>query len=95
MSPAEKYLFRKTFLEIPNINHKLIIENNLLESKKEIIVWENIIYLKKPENISKEILNTLNKNIIIGISSLYNNLKNNYDNIYEYENSELILFTRA
>ncbi len=95
LSPAEKYLFKKTFSEIPNINYKLVTENKLLESKKEIIIWGDIIYLKKPIKITEEILKTLNRNIAIGISNTFDSIKNNFDYIYEYENSDKILFIRA
>ena len=99
------FSFEFVFKNILNINYVIKYEEDLLKEKNEIILWEEQLYLKSKTfsiNCKEEIITNLQNNnfILIGSSSNWANYKNDIEDIidnkiYEYENSQTILFERV
>lgn len=105
LSPAELFCFEYVFNSVLNIKYQIKTDEELLKEENEIILWEDMLYLKSDvffiNNIETLKLNLLEeKYILIGNSSNWLGYKEKLEKelnpkIYTYENSHTILFERV
>ncbi|MDD2504773.1 MAG: hypothetical protein PHF21_00700 [Bacilli bacterium] len=104
ISPSELYCFKEVFKNVVNIKYEILFEEDFLNNSEEIIIWNEIIYLKYESFsvFSKKIKKTLcdKKYILIGDSDNFAKFKKRLENItntkiMEYENRKTILFERV
>ena len=104
ITPAEKFTLEHVLSRLINVKYELISEESLINDKDILIMWsDNIYYQKSKANINevkKSTFSIKKEIILVGMSDNFEKNKEILErvfkiNIFEYENSDTILFERA
>jgi len=105
-TPADIFVLEHVLTKLINVKHKIINEETLIKEKNIIIIWDDYINIVDKrlsiniKDLNKENITLKDDAKIVGISSnLDQNIKQLEEyfeiNIFEFENTETLLFERV